>query len=100
MIRNGQPSHGHSSFIFTYHNYTFQYAIGISAAHALSERVLSGSAEASENYISFLSAGGSKYTMELFQLAGVDMSSPDPLERTFDVLAGLVDKLEQLTLTE
>jgi oligoendopeptidase F len=80
--------------------YTFQYAIGISAAHALSEGVLSGAPEASENYLSFLSAGGSKYTMELFQLAGVDMSSPDPVERTFDVLAGLVDKLEQLTLTE
>jgi len=52
--------------------YTFQYAIGISAAHDLSERVLSGDATAAENYISFLSAGGSKYTMDLFQLAGVE----------------------------
>lgn len=78
--------------------YTFQYAIGISAANALSERVLSGEFGAADDYLLFLSAGSSKYTMDLFRLAGVDMASPEPVERTFDVLSGLVDKLEQLTL--
>ncbi len=52
--------------------YTFQYAIGISAADALAENILAGAEGAAERYIHFISAGGSKYTMDLFDLGGVE----------------------------
>jgi oligoendopeptidase F len=76
--------------------YTFQYAIGISAADALAEKILAGEKGMAERYIEFISAGGSLYTMDLFELAGVDMSTPAPVEASFKELARLVDQLEAL----
>lgn len=76
--------------------YVFQYATGISAAHALSERVRSGGEQAASDYLSFLKAGGSAYPLDVLKQAGVDMASPEPVESTFAVMAGYVDRLEKL----
>jgi oligoendopeptidase F len=76
--------------------YTFQYAIGISAASFLANGVLAGKKDAAENYLDFLKAGGSMYTMDLFNLAGVDMASPEPVKAAFEVLSDMVDQLEAL----
>jgi len=76
--------------------YTFQYAIGISAAAYLSNSVLAKEKGAVENYLKFLKAGGSRYTMDLFKLAGVDMTSPEPTRAAFKVLADMVNQLEKL----
>ncbi len=77
--------------------YTFQYATGISAAHALANAVLAGDvADAVERYLAFLHAGGSDYPIPALQAAGVDMSTPLAVEETFAVLEGLVDRLEGL----
>jgi oligoendopeptidase F len=76
--------------------YTFQYAIGISAAHALAEQVLAGDGAAADHYLDFLKAGSSLYQMDLFKLAGVDMTKPDVVEKTFGVLSDLVRRLENL----
>jgi oligoendopeptidase F len=77
--------------------YVYQYATGISAAHALAEGVLSSKPGAVENYLSFLKAGGSLYPLDALKLAGVDMTTPDAVEKTYAVLAGYVDRLEKLT---
>jgi oligoendopeptidase F len=76
--------------------YVYQYATGISAAHALASGVLAGAPQAAENYLSFLKAGGSLYPLDALKLAGVDMAAPEPVERTFAVLAELVDRLAGL----
>ncbi|MFN2141301.1 MAG: oligoendopeptidase F [Candidatus Promineifilaceae bacterium] len=76
--------------------YTFQYAIGISAAHALAAHVLAGESSAVDNYLNFLKSGNSLYTMDLFKLAGVDMTKPDVVEETFAVLSDMVDRLDTL----
>lgn len=76
--------------------YVYQYATGISAAHSLANGILNGKDGAVENYLSFLKAGGSMYPMDALQLAGVDMTSPEPVETTFAVLASYVDKLARL----
>ena len=77
--------------------YTFQYATGISAAHALANGILGGEdAGAVARYLAFLRAGGSDYPLPALQAAGVDMSSPRPVAETFMVLEGLVDRLESL----
>jgi len=77
--------------------YTFQYAIGISAADALAAKILAGEKKMAERYIKFISAGGSLYTMDLFELAGVDMSTPAAVESSFAEVARLVDQLETLS---
>jgi oligoendopeptidase F len=77
--------------------YVYQYATGISAAHALSEKILAGEAGAAERYVQFLSLGGSKYPIDALKHAGVDMTTPEAVETTFAVLARYVDKLDELT---
>jgi len=77
--------------------YVFQYSTGISGAHALSRRVLAGGKKAAEDYLRFLSAGSSLYPLDALKLAGVDLSSPEPVEQTFDILSQMVDRLEELT---
>jgi len=77
--------------------YTFQYAVGISAADMLTSNIRSGKRGAAENYLKFLSVGGSMYTMDQFRLAGVDMTSPEPVRAAFGVLASMVDQVERLT---
>lgn len=76
--------------------YVYQYATGISGAHALSKRILAGEESAVENYLSFLKAGNSMYALDALKLAGVDLTTPEPVEVAFEVLAELVDTLDHL----
>ena len=76
--------------------YVFQYATGISAAHALARGVLEGDPGAAERYLSFLKAGSSLYPLDALALAGVDMTSPQPVDRAFGVMADMVDRLAGL----
>ena len=76
--------------------YVYQYATGISAAHALADRVLAAEDGAVEQYLGFLRAGGSLYPLDALRQAGVDMTSPEPVEKAFAVMAGMIDRLETL----
>jgi oligoendopeptidase F len=76
--------------------YVFQYATGISGAHALSNRVLKGEADAVEDYLGFLKSGSSGYPLQILKRAGVDLNSPQPIEETFSIMEGYVDRLENL----
>ncbi len=76
--------------------YVYQYATGISGAHALVDGILSGKPNAVAKYLEFLKLGGSMYPLDALQVAGVDLTSPEPVEKAFIVLAGLVDRLEKL----
>ncbi len=76
--------------------YVYQYATGISGAHALARGVLDGQPGAVEHYLSFLKAGSSVYPLDALQLAGVDLTMPEPVEVTFGILADLVARLEAL----
>jgi oligoendopeptidase F len=76
--------------------YVYQYATGISGAHALAHAVLDGEPGAAGRYLDFLKAGGSQYPLDAMRQAGVDLASPEPVERAFEVLAGLVERLENL----
>jgi oligoendopeptidase F len=76
--------------------YVFQYATGISAAHALAGGVMAGEQGAAESYLAFLSAGASLYPLDALRLAGVDMTGPEPVEAAFAVLSSLVDRIAAL----
>ncbi len=86
-----------AQFLHMYMNfYVYQYATGISGAHALSHGVTSGAPGAAERYLNFLKSGSSRYPLDALKQAGVDLSSPEPVSAAFQALAGLVDRLETL----
>ena len=77
--------------------YVYQYATGIAAADHLVGRVAAGDGKAVESYRAFLKSAGSMYPLEGLRMAGVDMTSPEPVEAAFATLASMVDRLEKLT---
>ena len=76
--------------------YVYKYATSYSASTALSEGVLSGDKKKLDAYLGFLKAGGSDYPIEILKKAGVDMSSPKPIQDTMDLFGELLDQLEEL----
>jgi oligoendopeptidase F len=76
--------------------YVYKYATGISAAIALSQRVLNGGARERDQYLNFLKSGGSKFPLDLLRDAGVDMERPEPVATAMKRFAALVDELEEL----
>ena len=77
--------------------YVYQYATGIAAADHLVERVAAGDSKAVESYLAFLKSASSMYPLEGLRMAGVDMTSREPVEAAFATLASMVDRLEKLT---
>lgn len=76
--------------------YVYQYATGISGAHALSGKILRGEPNTVENYLGFLKSGSSGYPLDVLKKAGVDLTTPKPVEETFAVMEGYIDRLEEL----
>ena len=76
--------------------YVFQYATGYSAAIALSRRILSEGEEAVKDYLGFLSGGCSKSPIDLLKGAGVDMTSPEPVNAALQLFGQLLDEMEEL----
>jgi oligoendopeptidase F len=76
--------------------YVFQYATSFTASSALAEKVLSGDEAARKRYLAFLSAGGSKYPIDLLKDAGVDMTTDEPLDLTVKKMNRVIDEMEQL----
>jgi oligoendopeptidase F len=77
---------------FYYNFYVYQYATGISAAHALVELV---SKNGPEGYLKFLSSGGSRFPLDLLEIAGVDMRTPAAIEATIAHFGALTEELKK-----
>ena len=76
--------------------YVYKYATGVSAALALADRVLSGGAKEREDYFTFLKSGGSRFPIDALKTAGVDMSSPEPVNAACEAFGKLIDEMEKL----
>lgn len=79
---------------FYYNFYVYQYATGISAAHALVQKVLKDGPDA---YLQFLSSGGSRFPLDILKSAGVDMTTSDPIVETLKQFEQLTSQLEEVT---
>jgi len=75
--------------------YVYKYATGISAAIALSERVINGGEKELNDYLGFLKSGGSKFPIQSLKSAGVDMSTQAPVEAAVKKFATLLEELEK-----
>ena len=81
---------------FYYNYYVFQYATGYAAAIALSRRILQEGQTAVSDYLDFLSGGCSKSPLELLKGAGVDMTTPEPVNKALELFGSLLDEMEAL----
>lgn len=81
---------------FFYNYYVFQYATGFSAAVAIANRILEKGAPAVADYKRFLSSGSSTDPISLLKIAGVDMSSPEPINEVLKLFGSLIDELDAL----
>lgn len=76
--------------------YVYQYATGYSAANAIVNRILKEGESASQEYLSFLSSGNSDYPIELLKIAGVDMSTEEPVLSALSTFSELTEELYKL----
>jgi len=81
---------------FFYNYYMFQYATGYSAAVAIANRILEMGEPAVADYKKFLSSGSSTDPISLLKIAGVDMSTPEPVNSALELFGELVGELERL----
>ncbi|MEA5106443.1 MAG: oligoendopeptidase F [Sphaerochaeta associata] len=76
--------------------YVYKYATGISAAIALSQKVIHGGEAQRNDYLAFLSSGGSSYPIDSLCKAGVDMESEKPVQEALKTFESLLDQFEAL----
>ena len=82
--------HFYSSF------YVYKYATGFSAATAIAHKITTEGQSAIDKYLEFLQSGGSDYPIELLKIAGVDMTTPDPINNALKVFEDLLNQMEEL----
>lgn len=75
--------------------YVYKYATGFSAAAALAKQIQEEGQPAVDRYLRFLASGSSDYPLEILKAAGVDMSTPEPIDQALSVFASLLDELER-----
>jgi oligoendopeptidase F len=74
--------------------YPYTYSVGLVASTAMSLRVQEEGAPAVQRWLQVLKAGGTHPPLQLMQMAGVDMASPQPIHDAVAYVGRLVDELE------
>ncbi len=82
------PTHIYGGF------FMILYTIGIAGAHALAEPILDGDSDAAQRYLEYLKGGAARTELDGLKHAGLDITSPEPINSAFKVLEGMIDKLE------
>ncbi|HEL0697724.1 oligoendopeptidase F [Streptococcus equi] len=81
---------------FYYNYYVYQYATGFAAASYLADKIVHGTQEDIDHYLTYLKSGNSDYPLEVIAKAGVDMGKGDYLEAAFKVFEERLTELEDL----
>ena len=76
--------------------YVYQYATGISAAIALSKKIMNEGESAVKDYMKFLTGGGSKDPIDLLKMAGVNMAEKEPVQQALNLFGDLLDQMEEI----
>jgi oligoendopeptidase F len=76
--------------------YVYKYATGFSAATAIAHKIINEGQSAIDKYLEFLQSGGSDYPIELLKIAGVDMTTPEPINNALKVFEDLLNQMEEI----
>jgi len=77
--------------------YVYKYATGFSSATAIKQQILDEGQPAVDRYINFLSSGSSDYPLNILKKAGVDLTTPEPVEKALHYFGKLVLELDKLS---
>jgi oligoendopeptidase F len=78
--------------------YVYQYATSYAASLTLSQKILAGDKEALNSYMEFIKTGSSDYPINILKKAGIDMTSPEPVEYVTKTFSELIDEFEKLIM--
>ena len=78
-------------------SYLYQYAVGVSSACFAAKKIISGDKEFLNNYLKFLKAGGTKYPVDLLNMAGIDVMGEEVFNSAIDYFDELIDEFKKLT---
>jgi oligoendopeptidase F len=81
---------------FYYNFYVYQYATSYAASQELVTKIKKEGQPAIERFLNFLKAGSSKYPLDVLKMAGVDMTSPDPIISVVKKMDELLDQMESI----
>ncbi len=81
---------------FYYYFYVYKYATGLSAACYIVNGILSGSKDALDNYLKFLTLGGSMDPLDELKVAGIDMTKPEAILSAIHMFDEILEEFEQL----
>jgi len=76
--------------------YVYKYATGFSAATAIKQSILEEGQPAIDRYLDFLKSGSYDYPINLLQKAGVDLTTPEPVEKALNYFTQLLDEFEKM----
>lgn len=77
--------------------YVYKYATGLSSALAIASEILKGNDSVKEKYLEFLASGGSDYPLNILKKVGVDMTTPEPIQKAFDMFEEKLNLLKELS---
>ncbi len=81
---------------FYYNFYVYQYATSFAAAVAIAHRILDEGEAAVKPYLAFLSSGCTDDPVSLLKIAGVDMSTAEPVDAALRVFDEAITRMEEL----
>lgn len=81
---------------FYYNFYVYQYATGLAAASYIATKIMSGDKEMLNNYLKFLTLGGSMDPIDELKVSGVDMNNPDVIQSAMDTFKGLIEEFKNI----
>jgi len=81
---------------FYYNFYVYKYSTGLMAAIVFSQRIQEGRKGAVQQFVNLLRAGGSDYPLSILQKSGIDFTSPEIVQSTYDLFARTIDEMEEL----
>ena len=81
---------------FYYNFYVYKYAIGLSCACYIVDNILNKKEYALENYLKFLSSGGSDYPINELKIAGIDVTKKDVIESAIKMFDSFIEQFKEL----
>ena len=81
---------------FYYDFYVYKYVIGLSCACFIVDGILNKKDKALENYLKFLSSGGSDYPINELKIAGIDVTKKEVIESAIKMFDGFIDQFIEL----
>ena len=81
---------------FYYNYYVYQYATSFTATMMLSEKILTGEPGAVNDYLNFISSGGSDYPINILKNTEIDMTTSEPFEYTMRSMNRILDEIEEI----